>query len=96
MHSERRHAPRQSLELPLRLDDGRVAMSRDISTQGLYVFVEPGLDVPPTLRLRVATPLLAASIVADVIRVEPGPFRTGLALRIRTVLLSPSPQSGPF
>lgn len=87
MNSERRHAAREPMVLPLRLGDGRVATTRDISPDGLYILIEADGAIPGRMQLELGIRTLQARVDTDVLRVEPGRFVTGVALRIDHVWL---------
>jgi hypothetical protein len=80
---DRRASPREPLHLPIEWEDGRRGWTRDISPDGLYVYLPPGLVPAPWYALQIGWGLarLQFRAMAQVLRVEHGAAVTGVALR---------------
>jgi hypothetical protein len=84
MFEERRTDPRERIELPLRLGDEALAMTRDISAAGFYFEME-GDHLPhgpvdfelefPQMRMKLTSS-------AEIVRVDHRPGKTGVAVRL--------------
>jgi hypothetical protein len=81
---ERRAVARESLRLPVVWQDGRRGWTRDISPQGVYVYL-PGRYIFArwcALEIGLRHARLRFRALARVMRVEPAGGITGLALRL--------------
>jgi hypothetical protein len=91
MTMERRAKPRDSISLPIVLADGTTATTRNLSEDGIYFLVSPGVEVDDWLSFEFAAPQLGLRFLAagEVLRREPGPDGTGIAMRLHGPRLFP-------
>lgn len=91
MPAERRHTPRATIALHLKVDGVATAVTRDLSAGGLYLFITPSHHLVGPLELELDLPRagLRACARCDVVRVEHGLWQTGVALRVRDISLKP-------
>lgn len=91
MTTERRAAPRESIDLPIILADGTTARTRNLSRNGIFFLISPGAHVDDWLSFEFAAPQVKLRFVAagEVVRREPGPGSTGIALRLHGQRLLP-------
>lgn len=91
MTNERRACGRESLELPISLPGGQLALTRDVSPQGMYFLVAAGTQLDHWVSLSYALPYAHLKFVAaaEVVRVEPGAQFTGIAVRLHDTKLLP-------
>ena len=89
--TERRVETRTVLRLPLEVEGVGTAVTRDVSPGGLYLYVPNGLRFvgPLVFEVDFCEAGLGARARAGVVRIEPGELRTGLALRLRDLELTP-------
>ncbi len=92
MRSERRHAPRAPIHLQLQVDGVGTAVTRDISANGLYLFIPPRHDTAGPFEIELDLPGcgLRARARCEVVRVERGIWRNGVALRLQDLRIAPS------
>ena len=86
MFEEQRLDPRERLALPLKLADGVHAVTRDISATGLF-FVMEGRHVlhgPVDFELQLPEFSIRFTSSCEIVRVEHGGGRTGVAVRLLT------------
>jgi hypothetical protein len=88
---DRRSNPRESVMLPIALAGGGTGMARNLSVGGLYFTVPTGTPVQPWLRLEYKAPSagMTFSAVGQVVRIEPGRYEDGVALRLLASKLTP-------
>lgn len=84
---------RESLSLPMALPDGRMAVTRDISATGMYFVVPAGPPLGHWIMVEYERQAMRLKFVArgEVLRIEPGPYYTGIALRLHDARLVPLP-----
>ncbi|RYF51494.1 MAG: PilZ domain-containing protein [Comamonadaceae bacterium] len=84
MFREQRVDPREPLALPLRLEDGSSAVTRDISASGMYFETQGSYDMPGPLIFEMQIVELGVKFTAEgeVVRVERHPKHTGFAIRL--------------
>jgi hypothetical protein len=82
---DRREVPREPVRLPIRWADGLEGWSRDISPEGVYVYVHGTHAFQQWCALEVdyAPAQLRYRGLAQVLRVEPLGDLTGVALRLQ-------------
>ncbi|MBL0419581.1 PilZ domain-containing protein [Ramlibacter sp. AW1] len=81
---ERRAFPREFLRINLRWEDGSTAYTRDVSPEGMYVWVDAGAFIADWVAVELTDPRsgLRFRAYAEVMRIEPGLTRTGVAMRL--------------
>jgi hypothetical protein len=81
---EQRVAPRERFSLPLKLDDGRMAVIRDISSTGLFFEVEGEHPVEGLVdfELHLLQARVKVTSSGEIIRVAYSDGRTGVAVRL--------------
>ncbi len=91
MPKDRRHCARAPLQLRLDVEGVGDALTRDISADGLYIFISPQERIAreTELELSLSGSGLRASARCEVVRVDPGVARTGVALRMHDLKLEP-------
>lgn len=91
MFPERRASPREPLRLPIKLAGGASALTRDISEHGLFLYVPRGESVDGWLSFEFAVPQAGLKFEAagEVVRIEPGIRRVGVAIRLHRPRLVP-------
>lgn len=91
MTTERRAKPREALALPIVLADGTTATTRNLSEDGIYFTVAPGAHVDDWLSFELAAPQSGLKFIAagEVMRREPRPNGTGIAMRLHGPRLLP-------
>jgi hypothetical protein len=84
MFDEKREAPREAITLPVRLDDGRVGITRDIGPTGMFLEIEgpPPADGTVVFEMEVPETGLKFSAHGWIVRVEQHSGRTGLAVQL--------------
>lgn len=84
MFDEKRETPREALALPIRLEDGRVGMTRDIGPAGMFLEIEgpPPADGTIVFEMEVPETGLKFSAQGWIVRVERHASRTGLAVKL--------------
>jgi hypothetical protein len=86
MTEERRIEPRVEVRLPLRLANGGVAITRDVSPKGLFFEVEGECLLDREIDLSVGLNLHGRPVWREnhyrVVRVENLPGRTGVAVQL--------------
>ena len=70
MRSERRHAPRAPIHLQLQVDGVGTAVTRDISANGLYLFIPPRHDTAGPFEIELDLP--GCGLRARTVRSGPG------------------------
>lgn len=92
MQKERRQEPRERLALPLRLDDGRVAETRDISASGMYLEVSGfhHFSGKVVFEMHLSSAQLTFTAEGEIVRVEHKPDSTGVAVKLVTTKLVPA------
>ncbi len=92
MRLERRHAPRTPIHLQLEVDGVGTAVTRDISASGLYLFIPPRHDTAGPFEIELDLPRcgLRARARCEVVRVDRGIWRNGVALRVQDLQVIPS------
>lgn len=90
---ERRAFPREALHFPLRWEDGSLAHMHDVSPEGLYVWVEPRAPIHDWVSVEFTDPRsgLRYRAYGQVLRIDPGVTRTGVALRLHSGGFSRTP-----
>jgi len=93
MSLDRRMDARERITLKVCLPSGAVALSRDISAQGMYLQLPLRSRIPPWIAVEVNLPRLGlrARAVAEVIRTERHGRTLGVALRLRRIRLTVLP-----
>ncbi|MBL0419583.1 PilZ domain-containing protein [Ramlibacter sp. AW1] len=88
--TERRSTDRESLELPIRLTDGRIARATNVCPSGLYLLLPDGALIPDWIRVDITLPTTRVRVHAygEVVRVEQLANATGVALRLHHLQLS--------
>jgi hypothetical protein len=91
MFIEQRLEPRETLALPLKLEDGCSAVTRDISASGMYLEIAGlhslrGLVV---FEMHLADARMKFTAEGEVVRVEHHDGNTGLAVKLRSPRLEP-------
>jgi len=91
MFGEKRVGPRESLNLPLRLGDGRIAVARDISAFGMYLQIQGAYSMsgPVVFEMEVAELGLKFTADGEIVRVDRHETGTGFAIRLRNPRLEP-------
>lgn len=94
MPLDRRKTPRERIALRVRLPNGLIAHSRDISPRGLYLQLPPRSRMAPWVAIEVELPRigLRARALAEVIRTERLGSSLGVALRLRHIRLAILPK----
>ena len=84
MFEERRVTPREDLALPLKLADGARAITRDISSSGLYFEMQGAhvLSGPVDFELQLPEVSMKFTASGEIVRVELKDGRTGVAVRL--------------
>ncbi|MCP5278303.1 MAG: PilZ domain-containing protein [Thiobacillus sp.] len=86
MTLERRTEPRVEVRLPLRLDNGDLAITRDVSPQGLFFEIEGERLLGEEIDLSVGLSIHGRPVWREnhykVVRVERLPGRTGVAVQL--------------
>ncbi len=95
MRSERRHAPRALIHLRFQVDGVGTAMTRDISVGGMYLFIPSDQDMAGSFEMELDLPRtgLCARARCDVVRVDRGLWRNGVALTVHDLQIRPA--AGP-
>lgn len=90
---ERRALPREALSIQLRWTDGSLAHARDVSPEGMYVWVSAGSRIDDWVSFELTDPRsgLRYRAYGQVLRIEPGVSRTGVALRLHSGHFSRTP-----
>lgn len=91
MFTEQRVEPRETLALPLKLEDGCSAVTRDISASGMYLEIA-GLHALRGLvvfEMHLADARMRFVAEGEVVRVEHHDGNTGLAVKLRSPRLEP-------
>jgi hypothetical protein len=93
MFKEQRAHPRETIALPVRLDNGQTAMTRDISGSGMYLELQGVHHLEGSLLFEMHLTGARIKFTAEGIvqRVDHGEGRTGVAVK----LVSPRLQSLP-
>jgi hypothetical protein len=87
---EQRLEPRERLALPLRLRDGSEAITRDISSSGLYFEMAGEHDVFGLVDFEMQLPEhMKFSAVGEIVRVEYRSGTTGVAVKLLAPRLEP-------
>lgn len=83
---ERRALPREALPIQLRWTHGSLARTRDVSPEGMYVWVAVGARIDDWVSFELTDPRsgLRFRAYGQVLRIEPGVTRTGVALRLHS------------
>lgn len=93
MFIEQRVEPRESLALPLKLGDGQTAVTRDISASGMYL--EMGgcheMGGPVLFQMDLTDARLRFVAEGEIVRIEHGDGKTGVAVRLLSARLQPLP-----
>jgi len=84
MFKERRVEPREVLALPLWLPDGRAAVTRDLSSSGMYLVIQGERLIGGVLffEMRVPGARIRFSAEGLIVRVERRDGYTGVALKL--------------
>jgi hypothetical protein len=84
MFTEQRLAPRESLQLPLTLSDGSPAVTRDISTSGMYLEVDGvmAIDTRLVFEMHLVESNIKFMAEGRVVRVEYHDGSTGIAVKL--------------
>ena len=92
-NAERRALPREALPIQLRWTDGSLARTRDVSPEGLYVWVDPRARIDDWVSFELTDPRsgLRYRAYGEVLRIEPGVTRTGVAVRLHSGRFSRTP-----
>lgn len=98
MTRELRAHPREPLSLRILLADGSTAVTRDLSMEGLYVIVPAGSQVDDWVSFEFDMPETGLRYVAtgQVVRVEPGPNGTGIAVKLHEPELVSTSKASPL
>jgi len=91
MSPDRRAAPREPLELPITLDDGCPAVTRNISTRGVYLTTSPDVQLDRWVFIEYESRETGLRFAAagEVLRIEPGPQQLGVAVRLHSPQVIP-------
>jgi hypothetical protein len=100
MFEEQRLDPRERLALPIQLADGPPAITRDISATGLFFIMEGehALHGPVDFELHLPAFSMKFSSSGEIVRVEHGDGRTGVAVRLvnpRIDSMTDTDETGP-
>jgi hypothetical protein len=84
MPKEKRTDSREPLALPVRLDDGTVAVTRNLSASGMYLEIDGfhQLEGPVVFELQLAGPGIKMTAQGEVMRIDHWAGKTGVALRL--------------
>ncbi len=84
MFDEKRETPREAITLPIRLEDGRVGITRDIGPSGMFLEIDgpPPADGTIVFEMEVPETGLKFSAHGWIVRVEQHSGRTGLAVKL--------------
>jgi len=84
MFIEQRREPRESLALPLTLDDGSAAVTRDISPSGMYFEINNWhpMSGAVVFEMQLTERRLKFKAEGQIVRVEHVPGKTGIAVRL--------------
>ncbi|MES3004220.1 MAG: PilZ domain-containing protein [Pseudomonadota bacterium] len=93
MTVEQRTEPRESLALPLRLEDGTWAVTRNISVSGMYLEIrgDHTLGASVVFEMAVMNSHMRFTAEGQIVRVEHRDGVTGLAVELRDSKLEPLP-----
>lgn len=85
MFSEQRVDPREPLALPLKLEDGSSAVTRDVSASGMYFEIQGSYVMagPVTFEMQLAELGVKFTAEGEIVRVERHATRTGFAIKLR-------------
>jgi hypothetical protein len=91
MFVEQRIEPREPLAMPLQLEDGSTAVTRDISASGMYFEIRGSyaLAGPVVFEMQLAELGVKFTAEGDIVRVERRAGRTGFAVRLRRPRFAP-------
>jgi hypothetical protein len=91
MFIEQRIDPREHLALPLQLRGGDRAVTRDISAHGLFFEIEGLHDMTGIVdfEMRLVEARMRFTAVGEIVRVEHGHGKTGVAVRLVAPRLEP-------
>jgi hypothetical protein len=91
MSEEKRELPRESIGLRVRLGDGRVGVTRDISASGMFLEFEGPPPVSGTIMFEMEVPASRLKFVAQgwIVRIEQKEGRTGVAVKLIDPMLAP-------
>jgi hypothetical protein len=84
MSDDQRAEPRERLALPLKLSDGRHALTRDVSANGLYFEVEGPylLGRLVDFELQLPRARMKFTATAELVRIDKRGDRTGVAVKL--------------
>lgn len=93
MRNERRSSPREALTLTIRLGDGSLAVTRDVSASGMFFTMPAEAKVEGWLHVEFEVPEagLKFSAAGEVVRAERSAGASGVALRLHAPRLTPFP-----
>lgn len=91
MNPERRATPREPLAVPIVLEDGSTAVTRNISAAGLFVLLPPGRVLDQWFSFEYDLPQAGLKFAAtgEVVRTELAPAGVGVAVRLHDSHLVP-------
>lgn len=91
MPDDTRATPREPIALPVKLADGRVGITRDISASGLYLEFEGHAPTGGGIEFEMQVPEARMTFRAHgwIVRVERHDGRTGLAVKLLDARLEP-------
>jgi hypothetical protein len=93
MSVEHRIEPREPLALPLQLDDGTRAVTRNISASGMYLEIrgEHTLGVSVVFEMDLLNAHMRFTAQGQIVRVEHHDGLTGIAVQLHETKLDPLP-----
>lgn len=91
MFIEQRVDPREPLALPLKLEDGSSAVTRNISASGMYFEIQGSYAMvgPVVFEMQLAELGVKFTAEGEVVRVERHGTRTGFAIKLREPRFEP-------
>lgn len=91
MFEEQRIEPREPLALPLTLENGSTAVTRDISASGMYFEIKGAyaMEGPVLFEMQLAELGVKFSAQGDIVRVDRRDGTTGFAVKLRDPRFEP-------
>jgi len=91
MFREQRVDPREPVALPLKLEDGSSAVTRNISASGMYFEIQGSYAIagPVVFEMQLAELGVKFTAEGEVVRVERHATRTGFAIKLRRPRFEP-------
>lgn len=93
MFIEQRVDPREALSLPLKLGDGKSAVTRDLSASGMFLEMAGShvLEGPVLFEMDLTDARIRFSAEGEVVRIEHSDGKTGIAVRLLSARLQALP-----